>query len=158
MMNNRLAILGALCGLTWANVALSGGGGASEVIVPSLLEVGDSLPELRLREERCQIIVAFRASCPFCGAAAQRERERGGTGSSFPITWVAPTDDIDAETYREKIHADSELLVSDEVYSLMQVQAVPLSLAIDEDGIVRALGAYSGEVKGDPCVTQATAS
>ena len=67
-MSNK-AVIGVLIGLTCVNAAYAGRTKAVDPIRPSTLEEGESLPELRLRGAPCQIVVAFRSDCPFCGAA-----------------------------------------------------------------------------------------
>ena len=142
-----LIAAGTLIGLTFLNATVTWRASGTTPTRVSVLEVGDSLPELRLREAPCQVVVAFLSTCPFCGAAAQRERRSGG--AIMPTTWVAPADDLRARTYREKIHPDSELIVSDSVYSLMRIEAVPAGIVVDADGIVRRVGAYRGDKSVD---------
>ncbi len=141
MMKNSLTMFAALAAITGANLAYDGRR-EPKIISPSLLEVGDSLPELRLREVGCQVLVAFASSCPFCAAAAERER-LGGT--VVRTTWVASSEDGESASYRGRIHPDSDLLVSDAIFGMMKVEAVPLALVVDGMGAIEYVGAYSGD-------------
>jgi len=135
----------ALCAITLANLAMPAGKGEGELTVPVRVRVGDSLPELRLREVPCQVMVAVRSSCPFCGAAADWERTEG---PALPTTWVAPSDDLGASEYRLRIHPTSRLVVSDSIYyGLMGTEAVPAGIAVNSTGKIVAGGRYPSAVK-----------
>ena len=144
MISSR-ATLGVLVGLTFLNAALSGRKNRVEPVRPSLLEAGDSLPELRLREGPCQVVVAFRSDCPFCGAAADRERSTGRSSSSPPVTWIAPGDDRGWEAYVSRVHSSSGVVQTDSVYGLLSVRAVPAAVLVNGDGIVKRVWPYQGD-------------
>ena len=143
-------VIAMLTAFTLLNIAWNGWASESSPVRPSLLEVGDVLPELRLREASCQLLVAFRSDCPFCSAAAQRERQSWGTGSlhPLPVTWVAAAADSGAAAYRQRISEAADLVISDSLFAAMRVVGVPFAVYLRGD-TVSAVTSYDGRGEGE---------
>lgn len=131
-----------MCLATLGNAIWHGRSGPEERRYATLLEVGDQMPELRARDEACQVVVAFRSDCPFCTAAAERERNRDVV---VPTTWIAPDDDFGAVGYDAHVHTESIVDISDTRYASMKVEAVPAAVLIDSDGWIKRAWPYRGD-------------
>ncbi len=149
MVNKTLVT--ALMALTALNAVLSHSTGQLEAtqIKVSSLDLNDSLPELRLREVGCRILVAFRSDCPFCRKAAGRESSTVDSGR-LPTTWIASSGDPDWQSYKALVHATSDVVLDSTVYSMLEVQAVPAAFLLDGRGVLRWVWPYQGnEDQGD---------
>lgn len=107
----------------------------------STLAINVRLPAFSRREAGCRVYVAFHSTCPFCRDAAAKEASHP---QYLPTTWIAAPDDVDWRSYVPRVHSQSVVVLDPDLYSLLEVRAVPAGFLVDEGGVVRWVWPYQG--------------
>lgn len=134
----------------------------SLITVVSTLSVGDTLhafdADLHLadsmhhvlwpaEQKRCQLLVAFSSSCPFCKQAALREKTNESI-SMLPVTWVGNSLDLGIRSFVQSVRPSTTVVESDSAWTMMGIKAVPTAVLTDKAGVVRRVFTYRGDESG----------
>lgn len=159
MKNTKLYVLVAL--LTLGNVAFRVANAKQTDPAPRLvshLESGDRVESEELvrlvadvgeRSEACRMVVAFNPDCPFCAAAAERERLAARDGAWGETLWITDQERPRLAPFVEKLATGSRHAVAPEAFEALDVDAVPALFMIGGEGAVHWVGAYRGDESND---------
>ena len=150
MVGLTVAHLGAR--ISWAEAAKPPG--------VSELEVGDELPAVFVRDledgddqsalvplarRRCQLIVAFSPTCPYCKAAAVAEALLPD-GGAIPTTWVMLHDNPSlGNDFLESVREESIVVYSEAAGDSLRVSAVPAAFLVGPDDVLKDVFPYQGD-------------
>jgi hypothetical protein len=148
-------VLAILVALTALNISSTGRPDHATQMISSF-NLNESLPELQLRGVGCRAIVAFRSSCPFCGAAADREHEATVGRASVPTTWIAPADDLGWQSYVGRVGSGSTVTTDPTLFRRLKVQGVPAAFLVDAEGVIRWIWPYRGNEDTDSLLAKCT--
>lgn len=158
MKNTKLYLLVGL--LTLGNVAfrvINAEQGSTPQLV-SHLQPGDRVESAELDRliadagvgsESCHVVVAFHPDCPFCKAAAERERLTVRDGGWGETLWITDEAWPRLDAFAANLPARSRHAVAPEAYEALDVDAVPALFMVDREGTVRWVGPYRGDEAGD---------
>lgn len=97
----------------------------------------------------CHAVVAFNPDCPFCGAAAERERLADREDPWDATLWITDQERPRLAEFVEMLSPGSRHAVAPEAFQALDVEAVPALFLVDESARVRWVGAYQGDESGE---------
>lgn len=166
MTNTKLYVLVGL--LTLGNVAFRVAGperGPAPRVV-SHLEAGDRAESAELHQlldevadgsEACRLVVAFNPDCPFCGKAAERERQTARDAGWGETLWITDAERPRLAAFADDLPDRSRHAVAPEAFQALDVEAVPALFMIDGEGLLRWVGPYRGDETDEELVRRCSA-
>lgn len=99
--------------------------------------------------EACRMVVAFNPDCPFCKAAAERERQAARDGAWGETLWITDEERPRLAAFVRELPEGSRHAVAPEAFQVLDVDAVPALFMLDREGTVHWVGPYRGDETED---------
>lgn len=113
------------------------------------VELTRLVADARVGSEACHLVVAFNPACPFCKAAAEREKEAARDGTWGETLWITDEEWPRLADFVRELPDGSRHAVLPEAFQALDVDAVPALFMLDREGTVRWVGPYRGDETGD---------
>jgi hypothetical protein len=119
----------------------------------SHLEAGDRVESVELdhllawahEPAACRMVVAFNPDCPFCEAAAERERLTKRSGPYAKPLWITDEERPRLNEFTATLAHKSRHAVDLDAFRALDVEAVPALYLFDREGTIQWVGPYRGD-------------
>lgn len=153
MKNAKLYLL--VGALTLGNIAfrVASAESGTEPRPVSHLQAGDRVDPVELgglldhvaHDGTCRLVIAFHPDCPFCAAAAGKERLAARKGIWGKTLWVTDADRARLPEFVSALSSSSRHAVAPDLVEALDVEAVPALFMFDGQGTIRWVGPYGGD-------------